>query len=143
MNARERKRLNKLILFLENLEPKRFYFNTVVSQVDEKGCGTVCCAIGWTPAVFPRLAKWGPRSYGITTNLKGFTRERELEDYATAASKLFGLNIHTANNLFTPKLQRKVHPILPTCGIGASPKKVAGMLRKFLELWDAGLIAKS
>jgi hypothetical protein len=38
--------------FLEKLPPEKFNINNWVSK-HENGCGTVCCAAGWLPVVFP------------------------------------------------------------------------------------------
>ncbi len=51
-------RLLKLASFLEKLPKKKFDFNHCVLKRNQKGCGTVCCAIGWTPAIFPKLIQW-------------------------------------------------------------------------------------
>lgn len=137
MNTRERKRLEKLILFLDNLEPERFDFNEVVVARDSKGCGTVCCAIGWTPAVFPRLVRWtSPPCASVQLKKDEFNTHF----YYHTASVLFGLPGGVCKHLFCPSGQRRIHKSLPNCGMRSCPKEVAAMLRKFLELWDAGKI---
>lgn len=50
-------RLLKLATFMEMLEPAKFHYGELVSVTDGK-CGTVCCALGWTPAVFPQHWRW-------------------------------------------------------------------------------------
>ena len=47
--------------FLDTLPEEQFEFDAVVSEWDrtkDKPCGSVCCAIGWAPMVFPELIKW-------------------------------------------------------------------------------------
>lgn len=51
-------RLLKLADFLDTLKTKQFNFDSCIDGRDNHGCGTVCCAIGWTPAVFPELVDW-------------------------------------------------------------------------------------
>jgi hypothetical protein len=58
MNKTYFKRLEKLADFLDKLPREKFNFADLVSEIDKKGCGTVCCAIGWTPKVLPHLVKF-------------------------------------------------------------------------------------
>lgn len=50
-------RLNKLADFVEPLPAEKFDFTRYVAESDGE-CGTVCCAIGWCPAVFPGEWEW-------------------------------------------------------------------------------------
>jgi hypothetical protein len=51
--------LIKMVDFLKALPPEKFYFGKVVAEFDlEHRCGTVCCAVGWMPKVFPDLVRW-------------------------------------------------------------------------------------
>jgi hypothetical protein len=44
--------------FLEKLPPEKLRMQTWISEVNDKAtCGTVCCAAGWLPKVFPRSAR--------------------------------------------------------------------------------------
>lgn len=131
MNTVERRHLEKLIQFLEKLEPNRFKFSEVISQVDVRGCGSVCCAIGWTPKVFPRLVRWGLSCLRIKQK-----REFVEQPYHVVAARLFGLSNRLCCNLFCPNCQCMAHEDLPDCGRHSSPQEVAAMLRKFLELVD-------
>ena len=59
-----KERLEKLIGFIENLPDEKFEFDEWVTGFDTKnGCGTVCCAFGWTPSVFPESWEWRHDDY--------------------------------------------------------------------------------
>ncbi len=68
MNA---KRLLKLADFLDKLPRAKFDFGVIAMQdgkpmlealkAGKERCGTVACAIGWMPAVFPRSLRWTER----------------------------------------------------------------------------------
>lgn len=146
MNTVERKRLEKLIQFLDNLLPERFNFGDVVSHLDRNSCNSVCCAIGWTPAIFPRMVHWaGVSVYYVALGKPraGKPYERPFETYVDVAVKLFGLPYKPARWLFTPNLQDLLSKDLPICSQRASPQEVAAMLRKFLKLVDSKKIILS
>ena len=96
--------LEKMACFLYTLGAKQFNFADVVyeSGQDEHGetCGTICCAIGWTPAVFPELAHWVvPEQTGnLTVSADG---ETEI-DYITLARQIFDISEVDARYMFTP-----------------------------------------
>lgn len=145
MNTVERARLEQLIQFLEQLDPARFDFQRVVKEKDENGCGTVCCAMGWTPALFPELIGW----YTAKKALPGLGEnpyqsflavENRPFTYAGAAERLFGIPCYTAHCLFMPGGQKYVHRSLPDLNRYASPQVVAQMLKEFLKLLDNGEI---
>lgn len=141
MNSRERKRLEKLILFLKNLKPQQFNFGEVVTRLGDNQCGSVCCAIGWTPAIFPRSVRWVKcRNPYLTTDKEANVFAARNVEYADVASQLFGIDRRMAHYLFTPSFQKYAHYRLPYCSGISHPKKVAAMLQKFLKLWDEGLI---
>lgn len=54
-----KRRLLKLIAFLEKLPRRKFDFSQVVAKGKQNGhyCATVACAGGWLPAVFPKLVR--------------------------------------------------------------------------------------
>lgn len=45
-------RLLKVARFLDTLTPDKWDFSQYVTAY-ENGCGTVCCALGWCPTIFP------------------------------------------------------------------------------------------
>lgn len=69
-----KKRLLKLANFIEKLPNKRLNMNVVAlsnakGKMGYKECGSVACAMGWTPAVFPKLVKWIECSGGNELNV--------------------------------------------------------------------------
>lgn len=124
-------RLRKLIAFLRNLPRNKFSFGVVR---EETKCGTVGCAIGWTPEVFPELVS-PPRNSESCLLFRG-----EARCFKGVASELFGMDFYMAEDLFSTGAQLLVHSGLPLCHCQATPKQVASMLEKFLALVDAGEI---
>lgn len=53
-------RMLRLAEWHDQLEPCRFKFLSVISERDALGCGTVCCARGNFPHVFPTHWKYTP-----------------------------------------------------------------------------------
>lgn len=109
-------RLLKLSAFLYTMPQEKFDFG-VVMQVGAKTplealkagnhrCGTVACAMGWAPAVFPRVLKWlRKRNSSIeiafrTAKLKD-NNNRERYSFRVAA-QFFGLSSDEALYLFNP-----------------------------------------
>lgn len=128
-------RLLKLIKFLETLKPKQFYFPEVVrsKNYSNVNCGAICCAIGWTPVIFPSLVEYD----GTDVRMKN---SGLCGEYSYVARDLFGMERLVASDLFCPNNQKGVHPSLKECGDGARPKTVAKMLRHFIKLVEAGEI---
>ena len=137
MNKIERKRLEKLIGFLKKLKPEKFNFGSVISKWDRKHeCGSVCCAIGWTPVIFPNLIKWNHNSL-LSLAIKKTGNGRS---FGWIASYLFGIDFRISTSLFSPQDQDDVHENLKRLPEEATPKAVAKMLEKFLKLVDKGEI---
>lgn len=134
------KNLKKLIDFLEDLEESKFNFAEVVSSQDENNCGTVCCAIGWTPAIFPDLVSWSNcPEWGGGLKLKGGPMRPQ---YSLIAEELFGMCFYeVAGDLFCPGSARQVHEDLPELGPNATPNEVADMLLQFIDLVRTEAIA--
>lgn len=110
-------RLEKLAAFLDKLPKKRFDFNTMR---EERDCGTVACAIGWMPEVFPRLVK------AVHTDTTLFTAlDRVSEVFG------FGGAHHYAYALFYPDAQRPWSRTKLT--EKATAKQVAKSIRQFCE----------
>lgn len=145
MKTYHKKRMRKLIAFLRgDLKPKQFKFNRVVSEIEANGhvCGTVCCAMGWTPKVFPRLVGWAEdylrewrTSQSTGLRMRG---EEDVMEYSDVAEIIFGIPSEMAGSLFAPDSQRYVSAKLPNCSDYATPKQVAAMLEKFLALVESG-----
>lgn len=134
---RHPKRLEKLAKFLDTLPRKRFDFRDVCRpsvEATRKGmrktlatdCGSVGCAMGWAPTVFPGLIQ------GHTASQRFKIAGRIDMVYGSAAAELFGIDDHgVAWNLFSPG---GFVPGVPTCYSRATPKQVAKRLRAFIRL---------
>ena len=150
------RRLRRLIAFLRTLYPTAFDFSKVVTEARVNGhvCGTVCCAVGWTPAVFPSLVHWDAkllrdklddqvndrRDAGINARYGVSIRGHRDNTFYEVASHLFGLNECMAQNLFAPDSQYRISDNLLQTGEESTPQEVAAMLEQFLELVAAGEI---
>lgn len=126
--------MDKLIKFLKTLKENQFNFREVVSdsQLDEEDniCGTVCCAVGWFPAIFKEV-KWD--IFGI--NMGG-----GLDDFPGIAEVILGIEEDVSEYLFTPYDQYKVHTDLVQCGKEATALEVVAMLEHFVQLVKEGKI---
>lgn len=133
LSRRGERRLNKLADFLDGLDPKKFDFASVVAKSyrDQNGrlCGSVCCAIGWTPVVFPRVVEWGSELY---CRISPTIRQSGLADFLDVGKSLFGLSYRESDALFSPL---RAIPWWPKRYISenALPKTVAKSIRKFIE----------
>lgn len=139
MNPEHRSRFEQLIQFLKELPPEKFDFGHVVTQVSAPYCGTICCAIGWTPKLFPELVRW-PRRAGLPLFVVKDDGSEYYSAYYEVAHQLFGLPLDISEALFQPDGQHRVSPLLKKCEASDSPSEVAAMLEVFLELWLAGRI---
>lgn len=128
-------RLNKLIEFLDGLDSGKFDFSVV--YIDPHECRTPGCAIGWTTVVFPDLVSPGIGDKLIYNHEDG---EPQYDTYEYIAHYLFNVSSWLGATLFCPYTQDLIHPKLPMCDDRAKPKKVADMLRKFIELAKVGEI---
>ena len=127
-------RLTKLIDFLKQLPEEKFDFNRVIHK-----CGTVACAIGWTPSVFPDLVTTIRIHGDIRLQLKSGDPE-DWQLYPEVAEELFNINEYVAADLFSPQWQHRLHPDLTELDFEATPKEVAQMLEKFIDLVQQGKI---
>ena len=134
MNTR---RLNKLASFLDDLPRKKFYFGEVVRDGDVSAvCGTVCCAMGWAPKVFPRLVEWFRSPYGGRLSIRMLGQDKE-GSYVVIASILFDITCEEAARLFSPG---EIRPWVLGTGLGrhTAPALVAKSIRRFIEWKRAG-----
>lgn len=132
----------RLISFLETLDPDKFYLDSVVADWEETEdglCGTVCCALGWTPAIFPEEVKWVEKETSIggkiiqLCHIKTGSRQ-----YDMIAFHLFGIDPGVALDLFAPGDLTEIHPLLGYQVASVKAKTFAKTLRKFLSLIDSG-----
>jgi hypothetical protein len=145
MNAIHARRLLKLADFLDELPRQKFDFATLVREdgkpvlealkAGKTECGTVACAIGWTPAVFPRLAKWGEvrgffgvRKIVLPTDAAARDKSSR-EALILTAAKLFGLSEDDTDTLFVPDYYERRGRLRNN----ATPKRVAKHIRRFVE----------
>lgn len=141
MNA---KRLLKLADFLDTMPREKFDFGVVADEqgkpmaealaADKTQCGTVGCAIGWMPAVFPRGLEWTRSTERMWTGPLKRTRvalvgSPRTKDFA-AAAEWFDISELEAEALFMPD----------SAGFGlraiserAGPTVVARRIRRFVE----------
>ena len=136
MNATGKRRLLKLADFLSKLPKQKFDFTLFG---DERGkpmldalaagktaCGTVGCAIGWAPAVFPRSLRWlRSRNRGNTAVDVGFCDVRTKRDSFKTAARFFSLTSEEVRYVFSP-----FEGPLPET---ATPKRVAQHIRRFVK----------
>ena len=94
-------------------------------------CGTVCCAIGWTPKIFPKIVKWYRNTPGDPLNVK--IKNTSKHGYQSVAAHLFGLEYNLAVNLFSPDDHPDEEYGLHNLNENATPKQVASALKKFLK----------
>lgn len=112
------KRLEKLADFLYNLPKEKFNFGTLMKKTNSEGCGTVCCAIGWTPVVFPKLVEFINGTIEMKT-------DKNL-GLVGISNRLFGTIEEEYNTLFEPTSVEC--PLFSD----ASSQKVAKGIRKFI-----------
>ena len=118
------RRLLRLAAFLDTLPREKFDFRRWISEKDSRGCGTVCCAIGWTPVVFPRLARYDADGLSVRGQSPG-----------TGAMELFEMNIDDVLGVFYPRGRYHRNSGLPQ---SATPTQVANHIRKFVARRSGG-----
>lgn len=141
-----KERLLKLADFLEELPETKFNFLEVIYKYDEiNNCGSVCCAVGWTPRLFPDEVSWD----GFQKLINPHTNTQE--PYTDVAERLFGINISDAEGLFSPDEQYNLRRdyiddetydpfkphMFPDLGDQAKPKQVAQLIRNYVEVRDS------
>lgn len=133
MRAIYKKRLLKLADFLDKLPVEKFDYSIIAKEAGlpmkealAKGpvsCGSVACAIGWMPAVFPRSIKWEKASM-VDKTLYVVDKAGRLN--FNAAAEWFGIELFsTARKLFDPACNR--------LGLNATPQAVAAHIRRFVS----------
>jgi len=135
----QKRRIKKLAAFLRRINPEKFDMH-IIARTDDSGsmkpfeCTSAACAMGWTPAVFPKLVKWdfhkgidwfNSRSYGTVRYVgprKPIGSNRRPEDSFAAMEQLLGITDEEAEMLFGDALPRYKFP-----------KQVAKVLEDFAE----------
>lgn len=123
-------KLLKLASFLRELPPKEFNFGDVVTEWDDKReCGSICCAIGWTPKVFPDEVQWWQ---GSSVELIDRAGDADAVGYVEVAALLFDISQNDAINLFSPRGRPRRG--LPPCNADATPCEVADLIELYVKL---------
>lgn len=129
MNKIQTKRLEKMATHLETgkLGHENFYFAAInMGEMDKKGCGTLGCAIGELPIVFPRSWEFD----SLFVKIKKSNSQSYREDLLS----WFGLRKLEANHLFYPDVQRvKMFGGKRLYGT-ATKEQVASNIRAFLKI---------
>ncbi len=129
-------RLRKLADFLDALPRSHFDFARVIGKVaptKANECGTVGCAIGWCPTVFPRLCKAEPLP-AAPGRLRVRINGRRLRcsyssGFSEAGIAIFGLSPSDVQGLFVPNRPSPADgKSLPD---QATPKQVARRIRTY------------
>ena len=136
MNHVEKKRLIKLADFLDKLPRKKFDFGHIVKGYDKPrktlDCGSVACAIGWCPVIFPRLVKYAPPAAYSIGDYEVIPKDGACEGaFFGSTERLFGIDREEALGLFEPGEQDRID--LPFTGNRATPKQVAKNIRRFIK----------
>lgn len=131
-------RLLKLAAHLENGRPgghKKFDFSKWhVNHGDENHCGTLGCAIGEMPVVFPKLARFGTIGHWLSGTIgavKGRVKKR-LSGFELA-SDVFGVAVKDCHLLFNPGGQRWWVPKQTSLSNRATAKQVARSIRLYVK----------
>jgi hypothetical protein len=120
----------KLADFLDNLSPAKFDLSCIVHVDDrnnqqltksyafkEGACGSVGCAIGWCPVVFPRSCKYHKNMYVVSKE------DQSIMDFEFAIEH-FGISMAQAKYLFMPDAYHRSK---------RGPKSVASRIRNFVK----------
>lgn len=126
-------KLLQLAVFLDKLPAEKFHFDQVVTEFDENSpdgmCGSVCCAMGRCPVLFPEEVQWsgskcpGDALIDMTTG--------DSKDYLDIAMTMFGIEEYQAEALFSPGEQLLAD--LPRLWKDVTSKEVASNIRLFIE----------
>jgi hypothetical protein len=133
-------RLLQLADFLDKLPEEKFDFGTIAKQSGKPmlealaaghvKCGTVGCAIGWLPAVFPDQFKWVRSAFN--DELTVLTKETDELNF-DAAAEFFGIGYSQADYLFMPGYEDDGYSGLAD---EAKATEVAAHIRKFVETYS-------
>lgn len=145
-----RARFLRLIDFLNRLPQEKFDFNEIVEEVED-GCGTVCCAVGWFPRVFPGSSHYDAKAMrhewlqaDMPTTIEAVVQvspcHRVEALYSHLSAEVLGISYQVGHGLFAPDSQSTVHPNLMDLDPDAAPRILAEVLEHFLKLVARGEI---
>ena len=101
----KKENLMKLATFLDTLEEDKFDLaQVVISDEEDPMCGSICCAVGWTPKIFPEEVRWALSAGQEELDLSCRNEEGDwvVMGYVSVAMRLFGITEAEARALFTP-----------------------------------------
>jgi len=138
METLHAERLMKLARFLYNvLPPEKFNFGNVLKGRDVPNetfsCGTVGCAIGWAPVVFPLELRYVKRSASSTPHVEdanGVVWDVHCCGASLAVRDFFGISEVAAIALFAPGVQMNLD--LPVLHSESSAPDVAKNIATFV-----------
>lgn len=124
-------RLLKLADYLDVLPEKQFDFSRVSDSTGEDeskdySCGSVGCAVGHTPYIWPELVKFN----GLNLSLLNNSYEETFVNYLNVAMFLFDLDLDDSMFLFSPPGKKEGDGRLSS---NATPKQVSDRIRQFIE----------
>ena len=115
-------RLLKLASFLNTLKKEKFNFDIIAKK--EPICGTVGCAIGWCPKVFPRSFQWiNGGNAARVTYLEVCLKNHGRYNFG-AVEVFFNISSDDSEFLFDPVAYNETN---------VSPKIVAKRIRSFVK----------
>lgn len=131
------KRLLKLADFLQTLPRQKFDFSQIAHQGEKpmmqalkarkESCGSVACAIGWMPAVWPKLLLWAPNSPNsceLSVLMRG---DNTGDTNFDIAQRFFNIDYDESMALFYPGWR------VNTPDYNATPEQVAAHIRRFVK----------
>lgn len=143
MNKIQEARLLKLAKFLEKLNPKNFNFEHIVAEISPTGpkyskvnCGTVCCAVGWCPTVFPNTFEWiaekADSTWGYTYRYTVGDKSLSSTSWEDIVEKFFGVYNSEIDALFLPSNRTAMWNNKPLRS-KATGKQVAAAIKRFVK----------
>jgi len=122
-------RLLRLAAYLDKIPPRKFDFSSVWRPTE---CGSVGCAIGYTPKVFPNLIKRKRCDTYQNRIYYHICIDNEVIDFVTAGMKLFNLSSSESECLFS-SFQTVMPWNTKIVTEDATPKEVAESIRNFVK----------
>jgi hypothetical protein len=137
MKKLHKDRLLKLAEHLEKgkLGHKIFAFQVFnyspVGEFDGKGCGTMGCAIGECPFVFPKY--WKFVDSGVRNERVPILKTAKSNAPFYSVEEFFGINGREYDHLFAPLMQQPTLFSGKELGYEAAPEEVASNIREFVK----------
>jgi hypothetical protein len=124
-----KKNFKILIDFLKELPINKFNIVDMVTDYDiDEDCGTVCCAVGWFPAIFPKRCQWQANGDGLIFD-GGFHWT-----YSYMASEILQIPRDHATALFNCEGDYITdYEDLPYCHSDATPLDLVNLLEIYME----------